>query len=99
MEIHKTNQEIFKNPKTLHMRVEKPRCSRQFQTEINWYARTGKYVRINRRSASEDEFKLLKKPVVFQIIENLYEDPVVGQCTKWNSEEKIKTLKDIEEGC
>ena len=35
MEIHKTNQEIFKNPKTLHMRVEKPRCSRQFQTEIN----------------------------------------------------------------
>ena len=42
----------------------------------------GKYVRINRRSASEDEFKLLKKPVVFQIIENLYEDPVVGQCTK-----------------
>lgn len=98
MEIHKTNQEIFKKPKPLHMRVEKPRCSRQFQTEINWYARMGKYVRINRRSASEDEFKLLKKPVVFQIIENLYEDPVVGQCTKWNSEEKIKTLKDIEEG-
>ena len=29
MEIHKTNQEIFKKPKTLHMRVEKPRCSRQ----------------------------------------------------------------------
>ena len=34
MEIHKINQEIFKNSKTLHMEVEKPRCSCQFQPEI-----------------------------------------------------------------